>query len=109
MPKVIKTPAWQQRVFVGTLQKFSQVEIISTSTARDVLEILQVQGMLEDHAANGWMMWEVSQDFGMGASLCLHRHVRLLIMFLAILSQSARSGASSCCLMCATPGLPTKL
>lgn len=64
---VTRTPAWQQRVFVGTLQRFCQVEITSTSTARDVLEILQNQAALEG-AANGWMMWEVSQDFGMGVS-----------------------------------------
>ncbi|EKM51651.1 uncharacterized protein PHACADRAFT_261908 [Phanerochaete carnosa HHB-10118-sp] len=66
MPTVVKTPAWQQRVFVGTLQRFSQVEITATSTARDVLEILQSQAALEDSVANGWMMWEVCQDFGMG-------------------------------------------
>lgn len=68
---VAKTPAWQQRVFVETLQKFCQVEITSTSTARDVLEILQNQAALEDGAASGWMMWEVSQDFGMGVSCSL--------------------------------------
>ncbi|KIP09664.1 hypothetical protein PHLGIDRAFT_11795 [Phlebiopsis gigantea 11061_1 CR5-6] len=57
--------AWQQRFFVGSLQRFSQVEISSASTARDVLVILQNQGALEDGAASGWMIWEVSQDFGM--------------------------------------------
>lgn len=62
--RVVK--AWQQRFFVGSLQRFQQVEITSSSTPRDVLEILQSQGLLDDGSATGWMIWEVSQDFGMG-------------------------------------------
>ncbi|GJE99833.1 PH domain-containing protein [Phanerochaete sordida] len=62
---VTKMPAWQQRVFVNNLQRFHQVEITAASTARDVLEALQGQNALDNGAASGWMMWEVSQDFGM--------------------------------------------
>lgn len=58
--------AWQQRVFIGNLQRFNQVEITSSSSARDVLETLQNQGGLDGGTAHGWMLWEVSQDFGMG-------------------------------------------
>ena len=36
-------------------------------TARDVLELLQNQGHLDNGSATGWMLWEVCQDFGMGA------------------------------------------
>ncbi|THH00196.1 hypothetical protein EW026_g2298 [Hermanssonia centrifuga] len=56
---------WQQRMFISNLQRFCQVELTQSSTARDVLEILQNQGALDNGAATGWMVWEVCQDFGM--------------------------------------------
>ena len=59
--------ACHQRIFIGSLQRFSQVEMTSFYTARDVLELLQNQGHLDNGSATGWMLWEVCQDFGMGA------------------------------------------
>jgi len=57
---------WQQRVFIGNMQRFCLVEIGSATSAGEVLQIVDGQGAL-DHGAGsgGWMVWEVSQDFGM--------------------------------------------
>lgn len=60
---------WQQRVFIGNMQRFCQVEIGSGTGAGDVLAMVDAQGALEQGAGSGgWMLWEVSQDFGMGES-----------------------------------------
>ncbi|KZT09246.1 uncharacterized protein LAESUDRAFT_647284 [Laetiporus sulphureus 93-53] len=57
---------WQQRIFVGTMQKYVVVEIGPSTIAGEVLQIVDAQGMLEEGAAaGGWMLWEVAQDFGM--------------------------------------------
>ena len=74
-PSVFAQPAkattgaqmWQQRVFIGNMQRFVLVEIGSVTTAGDVLSIVDGQGALEQ-GRDGWMLWEVSQDFGMGTS-----------------------------------------
>ena len=74
LPSVFSQPAkttgaqmWQQRVFIGNMQRFVLVEIGSMTTAGDVLSIVDGQGALEQ-GRDGWMLWEVSQDFGMGTS-----------------------------------------
>lgn len=59
---------WQQRIFIVSLQRYCQVELNSGSTAKDILEILLNQRELDGSAA-GWMVWELSQDFGMGQSI----------------------------------------
>ncbi|KAI0338854.1 hypothetical protein BDW22DRAFT_1337212 [Trametopsis cervina] len=56
--------AYQQRVFISNLQRYCQVELTSTSTAHEVLELLQHQNAL-DGSASGWMIFEMCQDFGM--------------------------------------------
>lgn len=66
-PPAPKAETWHQRIFIGSLQRFHQIELTSVSTARDVLELLQNQGALDNGSATGWMMWEVCQDFGVGA------------------------------------------
>lgn len=59
---------WQQRVFVGDMQRFSIMEIGPNMTAREVVEMLARQGQLEPfQGVGGWMLFEVAQDFGMGA------------------------------------------
>ncbi|KAI0322020.1 hypothetical protein OF83DRAFT_1050149 [Amylostereum chailletii] len=61
-----KTQMWQQRVFVFNMQTFYMVEIGPGSTARHVLGMLEQQGRLGNWAgAGGWMLFEISQDFGM--------------------------------------------
>jgi hypothetical protein len=38
-----------------------------TTTAKDVIDALEAQGQLANWAGiGGWMLFEVSQDFGMG-------------------------------------------
>lgn len=58
---------WQQRVFIGNMQRFCLVEIGSGTSAGDVLNMVDGQGSLDQAVGSGgWMLWEVSQDFGMG-------------------------------------------
>ena len=60
----------QQRVFVGDLQHFSIVEIGQSTKARDVISMVDEKGELPpDTKAGGWMLFELSNDFGMGESL----------------------------------------
>jgi hypothetical protein len=57
----------QQRVFVGDMQRFNMVEITNSTTAGDVVEMIDAQGSLKGLVGSGgWMVWEVAQDFGMG-------------------------------------------
>ncbi|KAF8965985.1 hypothetical protein BDZ97DRAFT_1658265 [Flammula alnicola] len=56
----------QQRVFVGNLQQFNTVEIGPTTTAGDVITMMDSEGALVGWAGTGgWMVFEVAQDFGM--------------------------------------------
>ncbi|KAL6308326.1 hypothetical protein BKA93DRAFT_725521 [Sparassis latifolia] len=66
-PYQAKAPAvWQQRIFVGNMQRFCLVEIGAATTAGDVMQVVDAQGGLEQGGSgSGWMVWEVSQDFGM--------------------------------------------
>ena len=57
----------QQRVFVGNMQRFNMVEIGVSTTAGDIIEMIEAEGSLKDFAGSGgWMVFEVAQDFGMG-------------------------------------------
>ncbi|KAH9948878.1 hypothetical protein B0H21DRAFT_206529 [Amylocystis lapponica] len=57
---------WQQRIFIVNMQRFCLVEIGSATSAADVLQTVDGQGALDDGpGSGGWMLWEVSQDFGM--------------------------------------------
>lgn len=59
--------SWQQRVFIVDLQRFNTLTMSATTTAKDVIDGLEIQGQLADWAGvGGWMLFEVSQDFGMG-------------------------------------------
>ena len=56
-----------QRVFVGDMQRFSTVEIGHGTKARDVVALIDERGELpRDAKAGGWMLFELSNDFGMG-------------------------------------------
>jgi hypothetical protein len=72
----------QQRVFIGNMQRFNMVEIGSSTTAGDVIEMIEAEGSFKDFAGSGgWMVFEVAQDFGMGTLFfypLLHRDVRCL-------------------------------
>ena len=57
----------QQRVFIGNMQRFNMVEIGASTTAGDVIEMIEAEGSLKDFAGSGgWMVFEIAQDFGMG-------------------------------------------
>ncbi|KAJ2921602.1 hypothetical protein H1R20_g15493, partial [Candolleomyces eurysporus] len=56
----------QQRVFVGDMQRFNMVEITNSTTAGDVIDMIDAQGSLKGLVGSGgWMVYEVAQDFGM--------------------------------------------
>ncbi|KAG8812545.1 hypothetical protein FRC17_001982 [Serendipita sp. 399] len=57
----------QQRVFIGDMQRFSVVEIGPRTNARDVLREIVQKGDLrvEEVESGDWMLFEVSNDFGM--------------------------------------------
>jgi hypothetical protein len=64
---ITKNTASQQRVFVGNLQQFNMVEIGPTTTAGDVVSMMEAGGALVGWAGSGgWMVFEIAQDFGMG-------------------------------------------
>ena len=64
--------AWQQKVFIGDLQRSTLVELCSTTIAQDVIDVIESRGELGPHdpgngGGKGWMLFELAQDFGMGA------------------------------------------
>ncbi|KAI0251975.1 hypothetical protein BJV78DRAFT_1206062 [Lactifluus subvellereus] len=69
LPAVSREPkqiSWQQRIFIVDLQRFNTVVMNPTTTAREVIGVLETQGQLANWVgAGGWMLFEVSQDFGM--------------------------------------------
>ena len=58
----------QQRVFIGNMQRFNMVEIGASTTAGDVIEMIEAEGSFKKDFAGsgGWMVFEIAQDFGMG-------------------------------------------
>ena len=57
----------QQRVFISSMQRFNMVEISESTTAGDVIRMIEAEGSLRDFTGSGgWMVFEVAQDFGMG-------------------------------------------
>ena len=65
--KEVRQISWQQRIFVVDLQRFNALTINPSTTAKEVIDVLEGQGQLANWAGvGGWMLFEVSQDFGMG-------------------------------------------
>ena len=65
--KEVRQISWQQRIFVVDLQRFNTLTINPSTTAKEVIDVLEGQGQLANWAGvGGWMLFEVSQDFGMG-------------------------------------------
>ena len=57
----------QQRVFISDMQRFNMVEIGASTTAGDVINMINAEGSLTGFTGSGgWMVFEVAQDFGMG-------------------------------------------
>ena len=60
----------QQRLFVGDIQSFSTVEIGQSTKARDVIAMVDEKGELPHETKAGrWILFELSNDFGMGESV----------------------------------------
>jgi hypothetical protein len=65
--KEVRQVSWQQRIFVVDLQRFNTLTISPSTTAKEVIDALEGRGQLANWAGvGGWMLFEVSQDFGMG-------------------------------------------
>ncbi|KAJ3922390.1 hypothetical protein F5877DRAFT_33871 [Lentinula edodes] len=56
----------QQRVFIGDRQRFVVVEISSSTSAGEVVRMVEAQGAFKEwRGSGGWMLFEIAQDFGM--------------------------------------------
>jgi len=67
VPRETRQVSWQQRIFIVDLQRFNTLMMTPTTTAKDVIDTLEAQGQLANWVGiGGWMLFEVSQDFGMG-------------------------------------------
>ncbi|KAF9077521.1 hypothetical protein BDP27DRAFT_1311189 [Rhodocollybia butyracea] len=56
----------QQRVFIGDRQRFVVVEVNPSTTAGEVIHLVEAQGGLKEwRGSGGWMLFEIAQDFGM--------------------------------------------
>ena len=74
---------WQQKVFLGDTQRSIVVEVGTSTSAQDVIDVIESRGEIGPHDPNnnggkGWMLFELAQDFGMGASLSRSAAVRQL-------------------------------
>lgn len=57
----------QQRIFIGDMQSFNLVEVGPSTSAGDVISMIEDQGSLKGwQGTGGWMLHECAQDFGMG-------------------------------------------
>lgn len=60
----------QLRIFIGDMQRYNLVEIDDTTSAGDVVQMIEAQGSLKGVIGSGeWMVWEVAHDCGMGECL----------------------------------------
>ena len=61
---------WQQKVFLGDMQRSTVVEVSATTTAQEVVDAIASRGELgpfdPNNGGKGWMLFELAQDFGMG-------------------------------------------
>jgi len=62
---------WQQNVFLGDTQRSTVVEVGTSTSAQDVIDVIESRGEMGPHDPNnsggkGWMLFELAQDFGMG-------------------------------------------
>ena len=72
-----KNAGSQQRVFVGNMQQFNMIEIGPSTTAGNVVSMVEAEGALIEWAGTGgWMVFEIVQDFGMGmCKPCFSTHL----------------------------------
>lgn len=99
--------AEEQRIFIETKQKYCKVKIGLKTRARDVLKTVAATGQLkgphsDERAIGGWMVYEVANDFGMGA-FPHNRHVTR--QFLSPFPQNALFGNMNSFQMCSLRGI----
>ena len=63
--------AWQQKVFIGDMQRSTLMDVGSATTAQDIIDALESRGEmgpydLNNNGGKGWMLFELAHDFGMG-------------------------------------------
>jgi hypothetical protein len=81
VPKETRQVSWQQRIFIVDLQRFNTLMMSPTTTAEEVIDALEAQGQLANWAGvGGWMLFEVSQDFGMGGCHFIWQSCRTSLM-----------------------------
>ena len=66
----LPTEMSRQRVFIKDMQQYIHVDVTGNTTAEDVVGAAAANGDLK---GRDWMLWELSNEFGMGMS----RHARL--------------------------------
>lgn len=62
---------WQQKVYLGDIQRFTIVEVGPATSAQDVIDAMESRGEMgpydpHNNGGKGWMLFELAQDFGMG-------------------------------------------
>lgn len=62
---------WQQKVYLGDMQRSTVVEVGATTSAQDVIDAMESRGETgpsdpHNNGGKGWMLFELAQDFGMG-------------------------------------------
>ena len=68
---------WQQKVFLGDMQRSTVVEIGAVTTARDIIDAIESRGEVgpsdpNSNGGKGWMLFELAHDFGMGTRFSLY-------------------------------------
>jgi hypothetical protein len=68
--------AWQQKVFVGDMQRSTLVDVGATTTAQDIIDAMESRGEMGpydpgNNGGKGWMLFELAQEFGMGTRFLL--------------------------------------
>jgi hypothetical protein len=63
---------WQQKVYLGDMQRSTVVEVGAATSAQDVIDTMEGRCEIgpydpRDNGGKGWMLFELALDFGMGA------------------------------------------
>lgn len=62
---------WQQKVYLGDMQRSTVVEVGATTSAQGIIDAIESRGETgpsdpHNNGGKGWMLFELAQDFGMG-------------------------------------------
>ena len=70
---------WQQKIFLGDVQRSTVVEVGTNTSAQDVIDTIESRGEIgpndpNNNGGKGWMLFELAQDFGMGTFFSQRGH-----------------------------------